>query len=67
MNTSNATNELTAILKHFNKITGLKLTVFDTMKNVIAEYPKNHCSFCEYINSLPIGKIKCEACNWNAF
>ena len=67
MNTTNATNELTTILKHFNKITGLKLTVFDTMKNVIAEYPKNHCSFCEYINSLPLGKIKCETCNWNAF
>ena len=24
-------------------------------------------SFCEYINSLPLGKIKCETCNWNAF
>ena len=67
MESNTGTIELTEILKHFNKITGLKLTVFDTKKNVIAEYPKNHCAFCEYINNLPLGKQRCEACNWNAF
>jgi len=58
-------NELDEILKYFNKITGLKVTLFDDKRTVLAEYPKSHCSFCHYINT--INSYKCENCNWEAF
>ena len=60
-------NELEEILKHFNKITGLRMTVFDTHKNVLAEYPKSHCSFCNFVNNNCHGKELCEKSNWDAF
>lgn len=67
MNYNTTNYELEEILQHFNKITGLRMTVFDTEKNVIAEYPKTHCTFCNFVHNLPGGKEKCENSNWNAF
>ncbi len=57
--------ELYEILKYFNKITKLKVTIFDDKRNVLAEYPKENCSFCQYINELDSNK--CNNCNWMAF
>lgn len=58
--------KLSEILKHFYKITGLKVTIFSTEQVPIAEYPKTHCSFCSYINSKYNGKKICEKSNWSA-
>jgi AraC-like DNA-binding protein len=54
------------ILKNFYKITGLKITIFSVNFEVLAEYPKYHCSFCSYINSKKNGKKMCEHSNWHA-
>ena len=59
--------QLEDILKQFNVITDLKVTVFDDSHNVLAEYPKTHCTFCSYINSTLAGKELCEHSNWSAF
>ena len=67
MNLNSPNDDLKEILKHFNRITGLRMTVFDTEKKIIAEYPSSHCSFCSYINSFPYGKTECEKSNWHAF
>ena len=55
--------KIVEILKHFHKLTGLKVTIFSNDLNVIAEYPKNHCSFCSYINNKRNGKKICEKSN----
>lgn len=60
-------NDLMDIIKKFNLITNLKVTIFDNEFNVLAEYPKTHCSFCEYINSFSLGKKLCEESNKKAF
>lgn len=59
--------ELYDIIKKFNLVTGLKVTIFDNEFNVLVEYPTTHCSFCAYINSFPWGKEKCEESNIKAF
>ena len=59
--------QLEEILKQFNVVTNLKVTVFDDSHNVLAEYPKDHCTFCSYINATMAGKELCEQSNWNAF
>lgn len=59
--------KLTDILKKYHLITQLKITIFDDEHNVLAEYPKTHCSFCNHINSTHDGKLKCEESNWEAF
>lgn len=48
------------ILKHFYKLTKIKICVFDCNGIEIAYYPKKHMPFCEYISSSPNG---CELCN----
>lgn len=59
--------DLMDIIKKFNLITNLKVTIFDNEFKVLAEYPKNHCSFCAYINSFAYGKKLCEESNKKAF
>ena len=48
------------ILKHFYKLTKIKICVFDCNGIEIAYYPKKHMPICEYISSSPNG---CELCN----
>lgn len=59
--------KLIDILRKYHLITQLKMTIFDDEHNVLAEYPKTHCAFCNYINSTHGGKLKCEESNWEAF
>lgn len=59
--------QLEDVLKQFYIVTGLKVTVFDDKHNVLAEYPKEHCAFCSYINMVAASKELCEQSNWNAF
>lgn len=54
-------------LKCFHTITGLKTTLFDDEHNILAEYPKEHCRLCTYINMNAAGKSLCEKSNWEAF
>lgn len=67
MNTYVDEAQLTNVLKQFYEITGLKVTVFGSRHEVLAEFPKTHCAFCSYINQSKEGKELCEKSNWNAF
>ena len=48
------------ILKHFYKLTKIKICVFDCNGVEIAFYPQKHMPFCEYVTSVPDG---CKLCN----
>lgn len=67
MNTYVDEVQLTNILKQFYEITGLKVTVFGSHHEVLAEFPKTHCAFCAFLNQSKEGKELCENSNWQAF
>lgn len=58
------TNE---ILKHFYKLTKIKICVFDCNGVEVAFYPKKRMPFCEYISSSVEGCSRCDRSVKNAF
>jgi ligand-binding sensor protein len=60
-------NKLSELLKNFNKLTGIKICVFDESGKEIACEPKNYCDFCQYVRSSAAGAAKCEECDKNGF
>ena len=60
-------NKLSELLKNFNKLTGIKICVFDDERKEIACAPQNYCDFCAYIRSSKTGAAKCEECDKNGF
>jgi len=61
-------DELVRTIKQFYILTNLKVTVFGTNHEVLAEYPITHCNeFCSYLNLTDAGKKLCEESNWEAF
>ena len=60
-------NKLSELLKNFNRLTGIKICVFDSDGKEIACVPKDYCSFCAYVRSSPVGAAKCMECDRNGF
>ena len=55
------------ILKHFYKLTKIKICVLDCNGVEIAFYPQKHMPFCEYVSSTPEGCRLCGTSVENAF
>ena len=51
--------KLNDIMRAFYSVSGIKIIIFDTNRNVIQSYPKSDCSFCSLMKSTAIGNAKC--------
>lgn len=60
-------DELTALMRDFYLLTGIKIALFEPDGKEILSYPENHCAFCAGIRSTEEGLIKCIESNRNSF
>ena len=49
------------ILQSFHTLTGIRIVVFDSDFNKIAEYPDNDCHFCSIVRSDPYAEKNCHS------
>lgn len=60
------TAELEEVLKDFNQITSIRITVFDNQFQELVSYPEERPEFCQLIRSCDAGRLGCRACDQNA-
>lgn len=60
-------SELTYILKHLSKLSGFRISIYDTNFNEIYSYPSEPLPFCALIHTSPQGKEVCKDCDQKAF
>lgn len=61
------TEELSALLKDFHLLTGIKIVIFDTDCNELIAWPDSHCSFCHRMQNTPHCRRKCDESNLQSF
>ena len=58
--------KLTALLKDFYTVTGIRITVFDESFREIAAWPQKRPDFCEIVRSCPAARQACLQCDRKA-
>ena len=58
--------ELKALLEDVNRITGIRITVFDSERNELVSHPQERSAFCRLIRTVPEGREACAACDAQA-
>ena len=58
--------KLMSIMKELHKISGFKITIFNTDYDTVAEYPQNN-QFCSFVKSIPEANRHCVISDSNAF
>ena len=59
--------KLIGLLEDFNKLTGIKICIFDEQGREVACAPKRLCDFCEYVRSSDSGEEACTLSDKHAF
>jgi len=59
--------KLNKLIKSFSILTGIRIVVFDTDFNILAEYPSDNCLFCSLIQKDQCGYSSCQESNSKAF
>lgn len=59
-------DKLSALLKDFYVLTGLRIAVFDDSFNELACYPNQHCRFCRTLRQSEQAREKCAVCDKEA-
>lgn len=60
-------DKLISIMKELYKISGFKMTIFNTDYIAVAEYPQNDLEFCSYLKKNPEANKYCVISDTNAF
>lgn len=58
--------QLQTLLEDFHRITGIRITVFDSELTELVSYPEQCAPFCRIIRSSPQGRAACAACDREA-
>ncbi len=61
------TEKINETLTTFYEMSNIRVVVFDTEYNIIAEYPKKRCSFCDQIRKVAALDEMCKQCDLNGF
>lgn len=61
------TAELSALLKDFHLLTGIKIVIFDADYNELIAFPPSHCPFCQKMQTTPHCRRKCTESNLQSF
>ncbi len=61
------TAELSALLKDFHLLTGIKIVIFDADYNELIAFPPSHCPFCRKMQTTPRCRRKCTESNLQSF
>ena len=59
--------KLVGLLEDFNKLTGIKICIFDGQGREVACAPRRLCDFCEYVRSSEAGEGACALSDKQAF
>ncbi len=67
MKTALNTEKLNETLVAFYEMSNIRVVVFDTDYNIIAEYPKKRCNFCDQIRKVAELDEMCKKCDIEGF
>ncbi len=61
------TEKLNETLQIFYEMSNIHVVIFDTEYNIIGQYPKDRCNFCNQIRSIPELDKMCRQCDIDGF